>query len=116
MTGRHVKTVGQHRARVDHPAVLDHTAVEHYRAPSAAAIRRPVPILAPSTCTECPIADDGPRIVGCISVQCSTQPSWTLDRSTISMYPWSPRNTVCGHTDACAATRTSPITVASGCT
>lgn len=80
------------------------------------AIRQPLPMRAPSTCTACPIADDGPRIVGSAAVQWTTQPSWMFDRSPTSMYPWSPRSTVCGQTDAPAAIRTSPITVASGWT
>src|SRR6185437_7470671 len=79
-------------------------------------IRQPSSTTQPSRCALWPTTQSSPMIVGWLAVQCTIVPSCTEVRAPTVMYPWSPRSTAPGHTDASGPMVTRPITTASGAT
>jgi len=79
-------------------------------------IRQPGSMTHPSRCAMWPTTQSAPMTVGHCAVQCTIVPSCTDVRAPTEMWPWSPRSTAPGHTEACGPIVTRPITTASGAT
>ena len=68
-------------------------------------IRQPGSTTQPSRWALWPTTQSSPMTVGYRAVQCTIVPSWTEVRAPTEMYPWSPRSTAPGQTEASRADR-----------